>query len=82
MRFRSLVAARAKGVDSRIVGGVEAEPHSLPWQIAMLNTLGSQMCGGSIVGDLHSPMSNKAISMNYICWPEVSEHNVVLIVDA
>ena len=64
-RFRSLVAARAKGVDSRIVGGVEAEPHSLPWQIALLSNKGSQMCAGSIVSDLYSPISNNAISNNF-----------------
>ena len=62
MRFRSLVAARSKGVDSRIVGGVESEPHSLPWQIALLSSSGSQICGGSIVSDLHSTISNNAIS--------------------
>ncbi|GAV00785.1 hypothetical protein RvY_11585 [Ramazzottius varieornatus] len=47
--FRSLVAARAMGAGNRIVGGVEAEPHSLPWQVAMLTSSGSQLCGGSII---------------------------------
>ncbi|GAU87512.1 hypothetical protein RvY_00344 [Ramazzottius varieornatus] len=34
---------------SRIVGGEEATPHSLPWQVALLSSTGTFACGGSIV---------------------------------
>ncbi|GAU87662.1 hypothetical protein RvY_00477 [Ramazzottius varieornatus] len=42
LRFRGVVSDRASGKLDRIVGGVEATPHSLPWQVAMLSSSGSQ----------------------------------------
>jgi len=35
----------------KIVGGIEAAPHSWPWQIAFLSSTGFQFCGGSIISD-------------------------------
>jgi len=41
------------GKSDRIVGGVEATPHSWPWQVALLSRAGAPtaFCGGSIVTD-------------------------------
>ncbi|XP_055340601.1 serine protease hepsin-like [Paramacrobiotus metropolitanus] len=36
---------------SRIVGGIEANRHSVPWQAAMLYQSGSQFCGGTVISD-------------------------------
>ncbi|OWA52732.1 putative Ovochymase-1 [Hypsibius exemplaris] len=35
----------------KIVGGIEAVPHSWPWQVSMLRPSGSHICGGSIIGN-------------------------------
>ena len=35
---------------TRIVGGKEAIPHSLPWQVAIINVkIGMSVCGGTIL---------------------------------
>jgi len=41
--------------DGRIVGGVEAIPHSFPWQVALLQRAGatSAFCGGTIIDSQH-----------------------------
>ncbi|XP_023336165.1 serine proteinase stubble isoform X2 [Eurytemora carolleeae] len=36
---------------TRIVNGVEAAPHSLPWQISMQDNTGFWYCGGSVLCD-------------------------------
>jgi len=35
-------------VNVRVVGGVEAMPHSWPWQVSLQNSRG-HFCGGSII---------------------------------
>ncbi|GAU99797.1 hypothetical protein RvY_10747 [Ramazzottius varieornatus] len=44
-----VVGDRGNGKSNRIVGGEEAIPHSLPWQVAFLSSTGSLICGGSII---------------------------------
>lgn len=71
MQFRNLVAVRGKGPSSRIVGGTEAIPHSLPWQAAMMSWKGSQICGASIIHGqwlmtaAHCCMSYAPVADNY-----------------
>ncbi|MBL4909712.1 MAG: serine protease [Alteromonadaceae bacterium] len=36
---------------TRIVGGTEVTPHSLPYQVSIQSTSGSHFCGGSIIAD-------------------------------
>ncbi|XP_055350657.1 suppressor of tumorigenicity 14 protein-like [Paramacrobiotus metropolitanus] len=37
---------------ARIIGGIEANPYSVPWQVAMLRAAGnSQFCGGTIISN-------------------------------
>jgi len=45
----------AELTDGRIVGGVEAAPHSFPWQVALLSRVGAAtaFCGGSVVSANH-----------------------------
>jgi len=38
-----------RGQENRIVGGVEARPHSHPWIISIQNEDGAHFCGGSLV---------------------------------
>ena len=44
------VPAIMPSVDTRIVGGETAEPHSWPWQIS-LNVGGRHWCGGSLINN-------------------------------
>ena len=37
-------------VNVRVVGGVEAIPHSWPWQVSLQKN-GSHFCGGSIINE-------------------------------
>ena len=37
--------------ETRIVGGKEVTPHSLPYQVSIQSTSGSHFCGGSIIAD-------------------------------
>ena len=41
--------------DSKIVGGDEVTPFSLPWQVALVGPSGgnSQFCGGTLIGPKH-----------------------------
>jgi secreted trypsin-like serine protease len=34
---------------TRIVGGIEARPHSIPWQVSFRNKTGGHFCGGSVI---------------------------------
>jgi len=38
---------------SRIVGGDDASPHSIPWQVGILNGLESISCGGTLLTEKH-----------------------------
>lgn len=40
-----------KTTETRIVGGEEVTPHSLPYQVSIQSTTGSHFCGGSIIAD-------------------------------
>jgi len=42
--------AISPSVSVRVVGGVEAVPHSWPWQVSLQNT-GGHFCGGSIINE-------------------------------
>jgi len=42
--------AIAPSVSVRVVGGVEAMPHSWPWQVSLQGRRG-HFCGGSIIND-------------------------------
>ena len=44
------VPAIMPSVDTRIVGGEMATPHSWPWQIS-LNVQGQHWCGGSLINN-------------------------------
>ena len=37
---------------NHIVGGSDAEPNSIPWQVALLYN-GQQSCGGSLITSQH-----------------------------
>jgi len=46
-------------VDVRVVGGVEAVPHSWPWQVS-LQVDGRHFCGGSLINSqsgLYRPLT-------------------------
>ncbi|OQV17878.1 putative Ovochymase-1 [Hypsibius exemplaris] len=47
-RFNSLIDILS-GKSERIVGGIEATPHSWPWQVVV--QVGGGLCGGSIIDD-------------------------------
>jgi len=42
--------AISPSVSVRVVGGVEAMPHSWPWQVSLQNSHG-HFCGGSIINE-------------------------------
>ena len=48
---QSVQMLRTQGTVTRIVGGTEAKPHSLPYQVSLQSLTGSHFCGGSIIGE-------------------------------
>merc|ERR1711892_1641930 len=47
-------AASVLGDEGKIVGGEEAAPHSIPWQVSLRRSSdGSHFCGGSVIGPNH-----------------------------
>merc|ERR1719323_62555 len=58
-----------------IVGGDEAEPHSIPWQVSLRQTDGSDwhFCGGSVLGPRHIVTAAHCT----VIWDSVDEVMVV-----
>merc|ERR1719481_77990 len=58
-----------------IVGGDEAEPHSIPWQVSLRQTDGSDwhFCGGSVIGPKHIVTAAHCT----VIWDSVDEVMVV-----
>lgn len=50
-RFNNLITQLSRKTSPKIVGGTEATANSWPWQVAMLTSSGSQICGGSILNN-------------------------------
>jgi secreted trypsin-like serine protease len=42
-------ATGKNSIEGKIVGGVEANPHSWPWMVALLESGNFQFCGGSLI---------------------------------
>ncbi len=55
------VPAIAPNVLTRIINGIEANPHSWPW-IVSLQTYGGHNCGGSLIND-------RWVLSAAHCWP-------------
>jgi len=66
-------------VSGFIVGGVEARPHSLPWQIGLGKMYGSsyggQICGGSIVSENIVITAAHCISPGTKYYVVIGQHN-------
>ena len=49
---RAIRYKREAEIDTKIVGGKQAYPHSIPWQVALVLTNTSNLqCGGTIICD-------------------------------
>jgi hypothetical protein len=48
---QNVTLVRANSVEVKIVGGTEATPHALPYQVSLQGLDGSHFCGGSIIGE-------------------------------
>lgn len=65
--------------EMRIVGGEEATPHSLPYQVSLQSLNGSHFCGGSIIGDdvvLTAAHCVEGMSTNPSLQVHVGAHNI------
>ena len=47
--FIDIVFCGVRPSSTRIVGGTHAKANSWPWQVMLINSYGSQFCGGSLV---------------------------------
>ncbi|XP_055343353.1 ovochymase-2-like [Paramacrobiotus metropolitanus] len=72
-------------VQSRIVGGIEARPHSYPWHVAVFpdhSNARGVLCGGTII-DHHFVLTSAQCCVNYANNPAtglhigVGEHNIL-----
>jgi len=59
------IASEMKLSDGRIIGGEEAPLHEFPWQVS-LKSLGSHICGGSIVNE------NQVITAAHCCQGQLA----------